>query len=282
MLDLLLFCASVAVGFYLFYWYRSDLARAAESIQDSFQSHGDLMRAIRRCGLRRLRTVLGVDFSASNEWQGNRTFGHQCLHRVVALKPSNPYQRAIQAVGRALEPLLDGGDVFAYGFGDATSRDAGVFPLRPDGRACVGFRDALSSYSAAARGRVLAGPTSLRPLIERAVQHARQLPAADDTIAALVDASAHPLSVVLVGVGDGPWDTMEALDDFVPARRFDNFQFVDFNQACAPGGGGELVFAMHLLMEVPEHFRLLFESSPTRIIAGDPTPRLRRKVMSLR
>ncbi|XP_043227051.1 E3 ubiquitin-protein ligase RGLG5-like [Amphibalanus amphitrite] len=385
MLDLVLFCAAVSTGFYLFYWYRLDLVRTAEarqracarrqaddlrraarfrqvarvggaacpefhSIQDSFHSHGELMRAIRRSGLRRLRAVLGVDFSASNEWQGNRSFGHQSLHRVVTLKPSNPYQRAIQAVGRALEPLLDGGDVFAYGFGDTTTRGSEVFPLRPDGQPCPGFRDALASYTAAARVRSLSGPTSLRPVIERAVWHARQagageltllvivsdgqLPDADDSVAALVAASAHPLSIALVGVGDGPWDTMEALDDFVPARRFDNFQFVDFNQACPPGAGAghELVFATHLLMEVPEHFRLLcergciqprehapaataasltaecsrlaaassagpgvsaeaphgwprvvrVESSPTRVIAGDPTPRLRRKMMSLR
>ncbi|KAF0300076.1 Copine family protein 1 [Amphibalanus amphitrite] len=333
MLDLVLFCAAVSTGFYLFYWYRLDLVRAAEarqracarrqaddlrraarfrqvarvggaacpefhSIQDSFHSHGELMRAIRRSGLRRLRAVLGVDFSASNEWQGNRSFGHQSLHRVVTLKPSNPYQRAIQAVGRALEPLLDGGDVFAYGFGDTTTRGSEVFPLRPDGQPCPGCRTPTTRW-----------PPWWLPLRTRSPSR-------------------------LVGVGDGPWDTMEALDDFVPARRFDNFQFVDFNQACPPGAGAghELVFATHLLMEVPEHFRLLcergciqprehtpaataasltaecsrlaaassagpgvsaeaphgwprvvrVESSPTRVIAGDPTPRLRRKMMSLR
>ena len=49
---------------------------------------------------------------------------------------------------------------------------------------------------------------------------------ADPTLEALVDASNFPLSIVMIGVGDGPWGLMEDCDDLLPSRKFDNFQVI--------------------------------------------------------
>lgn len=97
----------------------------------------------------------------------------------------------------------------------------------------------------------LAGPTSFAPAIERACKivndssgqfhillliadgqvtrssdlSSNQLsPQEAATVNALVAASKLPLAVVMVGVGDGPWDMMKQFDDALPAREFDNFQ----------------------------------------------------------
>jgi hypothetical protein len=97
----------------------------------------------------------------------------------------------------------------------------------------------------------ISGPTSFAPIIEMAMtvveqssgqyhvlviiadgqvtrsvdtEHGRLSPQEQKTVDAIVKASTLPLSIVLVGVGDGPWDMMQEFDDNIPARAFDNFQ----------------------------------------------------------
>lgn len=123
----------------------------------------------------------------------------------------------------------------------------------------------------------MSGPTSFAPIIRQAVRlvvennyeyHILLIIAdgqitpncVDDTVDAIVEASQFPLSIVVVGVGDGPWDKMEEFDDELPARKFDNFQFVNFNKII---GQAQVYknfeergahFAVHALMEIPEQY----------------------------
>jgi E3 ubiquitin-protein ligase RGLG len=199
---------------------------------------------------------------------------------------------AIEIIGRTLEPFDDDRLIPAYGFGSAETSDRAVFAFNPGDRPCQGFVEVLARYQSIAARATMAGPTTFGPVIRRAVEVVAAsggkyhilLIIADgevtrpqglsagvmsqwerDTAAAIVEASQWPLSIVMVGVGDGPWEQMRAFDDRLPHRAWDNFQFVSFEESVTRRGAtaefvtaeAQAQFALDALMEVPDQYRII-------------------------
>eukprot|EP00897_Mesotaenium_endlicherianum_P008551 jgi/Mesen1/7724/ME000407S06941 len=227
-------------------------AQSYGCIPDTFRSIEQVQSALRNVGLESSSLIVAVDFTKSNEWAGKHTFGGQCLHAIGGVQ--NPYEKAISIIGQTLTPFDDDNLIPCFGFGDGTTHDQLSFSFFPDQRPCHGFQECLSRYRQIAPSVKLAGPTSFAPVIEQGVRAVEQsggqyhvlLIIADGqvtrssdlppnqlsvqeqaTVDAIVAASNYAMSIVLVGVGDGPWDTMRAYDDLLPKRNFDNFQDIN-------------------------------------------------------
>lgn len=189
------------------------------------------------------------------------------MHEIDADK-LNPYQQVISIIGKTLEVFDDDKQIPAFGFGDETTKDRSVFPFLPD-RVCYTVNEVLSRYTEITPHVTLAGPTSFAPIIYEAINIVKenksyhilvivadgQVTNEKETVNAIVEASKYPLSIVLVGVGDGPWDTMKEFDDGLPQRKFDNFQFVNFHEVMTRSENPEAAFAISALQEIPDQFK---------------------------
>ena len=257
-----------------------------KAFSDKYESLEMVQDGLRRAGLESSNLIVGIDFTISNTDSGKRTFGGLSLHHIDATGATlNPYQRVIGALGRTLEVFDDDKLIPAFGFGDSATQDKSVFSLceRLGGASdavCAGFEQVLQCYERVLQSGIkMAGPTSFAPVIRRAIDIVRRerayhilvivadgqvtpdseyCHATSETTAAIVEASKYPLSIVFVGVGDGPWEQMDEFDDGLPQRKFDNFQFVEFYKHwdCEPGTveRKDTSFAVAALQEIPEQF----------------------------
>ena len=168
---------------------------------------------------------MAIDFTKSNEWTGTHSFGGRCLHALDPAPPAsrayrpNPYERCIDVIARTLAPFDADQQIPLLAFGDAETRNAAVKLL--GNAVCAGAADALARYRRWAPQLQLAGPTSFAPAIDEACRLVAaaghrfhllvivadgQIDSERDrerTRQALARASHLPLSVVIVGVGDG-------------------------------------------------------------------------------
>ncbi|KAJ1288967.1 hypothetical protein BS78_02G129500 [Paspalum vaginatum] len=273
-------------------------------IDRNYDSLDQVKRALQLADLESSNLIIGVDFTKSNEWTGKRCFDGRSLHHLGG--PPNPYEQAIGIIAKTLSGFDEDNKIPCFGFGDTSTHDQHVFSFYPDGRTCNGVTEALQRYREIAPHVRLSGPTSLAPIIETATKVVQdngyrchivliiadgQVPMSSSaryawdseetrsenyleerTLQALIHASDFPLSIVLVGVGDGPWGDLIHCND--NRRRFDNFQFVDFTEIMSKEmsqGEKEDEFALEALMKIPAQHDAIISQKISELAARAPT-----------
>lgn len=136
----------------------------------------------------------------------------------------------------------------------------------------IAYRQALQSV-------VMSGPTTMAPAILKAIEitkaYAKQGTKQQLIVIILTDgdisdevkdtqavcmASNFPISICAIGLGDGPFDKLEALDDLKRGRRFDNFHFTDFTdflRKAQRSENPELDFATDVFTEIGAQYKMM-------------------------
>eukprot|EP00658_Telonema_sp_P-2_P023898 TRINITY_DN19585_c0_g1_i4.p1 TRINITY_DN19585_c0_g1~~TRINITY_DN19585_c0_g1_i4.p1 ORF type:complete len:936 (+),score=105.55 TRINITY_DN19585_c0_g1_i4:171-2978(+) len=238
--------------------------------------------------------VYGIDYTASNEFQGQCSFDSQSLHDLTA--GMNPYLETMGAIGECLQPFTS--RVLGFGFGDASTQDHSVFPIHDTPIGCSNYTDLIQSYKRVTPKVTLGGPTSWSPLIDTTIELVQN--AADSmcrpqfhalciigdgqandqqsTLDAIVRASGCCMSIFMVGVGDGPWTQIDSLDRELGciARPFNNFCFTShyLTKMTATVGCFGATLSRQLLCTVPESMAISMslesiKEHPVRTVSPD-------------
>ncbi|XP_007253379.2 copine-9 [Astyanax mexicanus] len=249
-----------------------------------------------------LNFTVAIDFTASNGNPAQPT----SLHYMSPYQ-MNTYAMALKAVGEIIQDY-DSDKLFpAYGFGAKLPPDgkiSHVFPLNGNSEDpnCVAIEGVLEAYFQSLRTVQLYGPTNFAPVINQVARSAQDvtdvsqyfvlLMITDGVISdmvqtkeAVVNASALPMSIIIVGVGPAEFDAMEELDGDdvrVSSRgRFaerDIVQFVPFRDYIDRSGNQVLSMARlakDVLAEIPDQLLSFMKSKgiePRPALSASGTP----------
>lgn len=254
-----------------------------------------------------LNFLVGIDFTASNGAPSDPL----SLHYTGRGK--SVYEKAIAAVGAVLEGYDTDKQFPAFGFGAALPPSGAAnhcFPLNgmPGSPEVEGIQGILQAYRQVVHSVRLSGPTLFAPIIAEAARIASQPSSSleyfvlliltdgcimdmQNTVNAIVQASRLPLSLLIVGVGDEDFTSMEVLDGDEQRLKSstgqlaarDLVQFVPFRDGDLGGGGRKRQrdaaeeLASELLAELPGqlvefYFDIMHISPPDRATAPLPPP----------
>ncbi|KAJ9595947.1 hypothetical protein L9F63_012840 [Diploptera punctata] len=206
------------------------------------------------------------------------------LQNIIISNVPNSYEQAILAVGSIIQDY-DSDKMFpVLGFGARLPPDGRIsheffVNMHPTNPYCGGIAGVLEAYRNCIRQVQLYGPTNFSPVINHVARFASAfrdgssyfilliltdgvITDMPQTIQAIVSASALPLSIIIVGIGNADFSAMEMLDadtvalssGGVRAAR-DIVQFVPFNKFIKgdPRTARDKL-AREVLAEIPQQF----------------------------
>eukprot|EP01080_Neovahlkampfia_damariscottae_P009744 gene9744-2071_t len=215
------------------------------SFKENFEFLDDIQKILELSGLDNLNLIFGIDYTFSNEVRGRKTFGGKSLHSIED-GIWNHYQSVILMVGKTLEKIDENSIIPFFGFGDKTSGADSVFLLTPNDKQklyCDGYKDVLDSYCRITPTIKFNAQTNFAPLIKKSVEILKNnkekilhilviITDSDVTnskkqenMDAIIEASKYPLSIIVIGVGDGPFGDVPKYSD-LKERTFDNVSFI--------------------------------------------------------
>ncbi|CAF1311404.1 unnamed protein product [Adineta steineri] len=251
----------------------------------------------------RIRIIFGIDLSASNEWQGKKTYGGQSLHKVQN-KAFNPYQKAIGQLGPIFEEVFTSKIEYScFGFGDEQTKDYSFFPIVGSGDEFSTHQLILDAYLEQTKNVALSGPTEFTPIVKKLISYGIYCPRDFTMLVILTDelklssdnksfveairmlANLPNVCLLVIGVGDGPWEGLareehslrEAVFQKLNKKQmekeliqsklcYDNFHFVNFNAFVSKQDKMETenYFARAVVRKLPTQLKQAFLNDPHR------------------
>ncbi len=226
--------------------------------------------------------ICSIDFTGSN---GDPSSPNS-LHYFNGLEP-NQYQQAIQA-SASIVSFYDSDKKFpVYGFGaqykgDSTGAVSHCFNLNFSNNPEIdGVNGIIETYKNAVKSVYLSGPTNFSPSIMQSIEYVKtkgivnsyyilliitdgQISDMPLTRSAIVEASMLPISIIIVGVGNANFESMNELDgdeqplvDAYGKRIRDIVQFVKYDNKYSINTA---LFSQDLLYEIPNQVENYFRS----------------------
>ena len=212
-------------------------------------------------GLDACRAIVGVDFPSSNRTSSATSVRGE-YNAVIALKvesemcvppgqrlhgihsQADPYIDTLVAIDSLLSARGNKQSVLCYGVSDVAAGTERVFSLFRKNKPAPDFDYLVARYEQLAPLVELATQTSFAPLIKQAILEVYRSgmvfhvlfilsdgqvskEGLEETKEAMILASDFPLFIVMIGVGDGPWEKIESLTEFMPQRPRLNCHFVE-------------------------------------------------------